>query len=112
MAQGEIWWVDLGEPQGSEPGYHRPVIVLQCDALNASRIATLLCVPLTSNLKWASFPGNVLLTALNSGLDRDCVAMVSQPVTLDKRRLQQPAGQVARRQLLAIFDGLDRVLGR
>ena len=70
ISQGEIWWADLGEPIGSGPGYRRPVVVVQCDALNQSRVSTVVCVPLTSNLKWADAPGNVLLTARATGLSK------------------------------------------
>jgi mRNA interferase MazF len=62
VSQGEVWWADLGEPRGSKPGFRRPVLVVQGDALNRSRIATAVCVALTSNVKWASAPGNVLLS--------------------------------------------------
>ena len=88
IGQGEIWWADLGEPVGSAPGDRRPVLVVQCDAFNRSRISTMLCVPLTGNVKWADAPGNVLLTAHDTGLDR------------------------ARRKLDLVFAGIDVVLGR
>ncbi len=68
VAQGDIWWADLPEPTGSGPGFRRPVVVVQGDAFNASRIATVVCVPLTSNLRWAAAPGNVLLSARLTGL--------------------------------------------
>lgn len=112
IAQGEVWWADLGEPIGSAPGYRRPVLIVQCDAFNRSRIATIVCVPLTSNVKWADAPGNVLLTARQTGLDRDCVANVSLIVAIDRTQLTERAGQVARRQLELVFAGVDVVLGR
>ncbi len=62
VLQGEVWWADLGEPRGSKPGFRRPILVIQGDGLNRSRMATVVCVALTSNLKWASAPGNVLLS--------------------------------------------------
>ncbi len=68
IAQGEVWWADLPEPSGSGPGFRRPVVVVQGDALNRSRVATVVCVPLTSNLKWATAPGNVLLPSSVTGL--------------------------------------------
>ena len=71
ISQGEIWWADLSEPTGSGPGYRRPVVVVQCDALNQSRVSTVVCVPLTSNLKWVDAPGNVLLTARATGLSKE-----------------------------------------
>ena len=112
IAQGEIRWADLADPVGSSPGYRRPVLVVQGDALNASRIATALCVPLTSNLKWAEAPGNVLLPARETGLDRDSVANVSLLVAVDKAQLEERAGQVPRRTLERVLAGVDVVLGR
>lgn len=112
VGQGEIWWADLGGPVGSAPGYRRPVVVVQCDAFNRSRIATALCVPLTSNLKWADAPGNVLLRAAATGLDRDSVANVSLTVALDKAQLAERAGRLSRRQLELVLAGIDVVLGR
>lgn len=76
IAQGEVWWADLSEPAGSEPGCCRPVLVVQGDALNQSRIATTICVPLTSNLEWGEAPGNVRLEAKTTGLSKDSVANV------------------------------------
>lgn len=87
IAQGEVWWADLAEPVGSAPGDRRPVIVPQSDPVNRSQIATVVCVVLTSNLRWSGAPGNVLLTTRQTALDRDSVANVSQLVTIDKRRL-------------------------
>src|SRR3546814_11406287 len=74
IAQGEIWWADLGDPVGSEPGYRRPVLVVQCDRFNNSRIATVVCVTLTSNLRLANATGNVRLTARQTNLEKDSVA--------------------------------------
>ena len=76
ITQGDVWWADLGEPAGSEPGFRRPVLVVQGDAFNRSRIATVVCVVLTSQLKWADAPGNVLLSARATGLPKDSVANV------------------------------------
>jgi len=112
VSQGEIWWADLAEPLGSAPGYRRPVLVVQCDAFNRSRIATALCVPLTGNLKWANAPGNVLLGARATGLDRDSVANVSLVVAVDKAQLTEQAGKISRRKLELVFAGIDAVLGR
>lgn len=87
IAQGEVWWTDLASPAGSGPGYRRPVLVVQGNALNQSRIATVICVPLTEDLKRAKAPGDVLLGAAVSGLPRDSVANVSQIVSVDKELL-------------------------
>jgi mRNA interferase MazF len=110
--QGEIWWADLGDPLGSSPGYRRPVIVVQGDAFNRSRIATAVCVPLTSNLKWADAPGNVLLDARLTGLPRDSVANVSQIVTVDRDMLIERVGKLSEKKLGLVLAGIDVVLGR
>jgi len=112
IAQGEIWWADLGDPVGSEPGYRRPVMVVQCDAFNRSRIATVLCVPLTGTLKWAEAPGNVLLPATTTGLDRDSVANVSLTVAIDRAQLTERVGGVEKRLLDRVLSGIGVVLGR
>ncbi len=112
IRQGEIWWADLGEPTGSGPGYRRPVVVVQCDALNQSRISTVLCVPLTSNLKWADAPGNALLAVRATGLSQDSVANVSLIVAIDRHQLTECVGKLSRRQLELVLAGIDIVLGR
>ena len=112
VSQGEIWWADLGDPLGSSPGYRCPIIVVQGDAFNRSRIATAVCVPLTSNLKWAEAPGNVLLDARLTGLPRDSVANVSQIVTVDRDMLIERAGKLSEKKLGLILAGIDVVLGR
>ena len=112
IAQGEVWWADLAEPIGSAPGYRRPVIILQSDPLNRSQISTVVCVVLSSNLRWSIAPGNVLLTAKQAGLDRDSVANVSQLVTIDKRQLIDRAGKLPRKQMESIFSGVDLIMGR
>lgn len=112
IAQGEIWWADLGEPAGSAPGWRRPVLVVQCDAFNRSRIGTVVCVPLTSNLKWADAPGNVVLAAGTSGLKRESVANVSLIVALDRTVLTERVGRVRQRKLDLVLAGVDVVLGR
>lgn len=112
ISQGEIWWADLGEPIGSGPGYRRPTIIVQCDALNRSRVGTVVCVPLTSNVKWANAPGNVLLSAKSTGLSKDSVANASLIVAIDKRQLTECVGKLPRRQLDLVLTGIDVVLGR
>ena len=110
--QGEVWWANLGEPIGSEPGFQRPVLVVQCDAVNRSRITTVVCVPLTSNLKWAEAPGNVLLKAGATGLPKDSVANVSLIVTLAKEELTERIGKLPPGHLTAVLNGIDTILGR
>lgn len=112
IGQGEIWWADLPAPRGSEPGFRRPVLVVQGDALNSSQIATVICVPITSNLKWADAPGNVFVRARQSGLPKDSVANVSQIITLDRATLTERAGRVPRAVLIRVLEGIDIVLGR
>ena len=112
ISQGEIWWADLPTPVGSAPGFRRPVVVVQGDALNRSRLATAVCVPLTSNLRWADAPGNVLLAARTTGLPRDSVANASQVVALDRSLLDERAGRLPRAKLELLLSGLDVVLGR
>ena len=112
IAQGEVWWADLTEPTGSGPGFRRPVVVVQGNPLNRSRIATVVCVPLTSNLMWVGAPGNTRLSARATGLPKDSVANVSQIVALDRSLLTERARQLAPRQLAQILHGVDVVLGR
>jgi len=112
IAQGDVCWADLAEPVGSGPGFRRPVLVVQGDAFNRSRVSTAVCVPLTSNLKWAEAPGNVELPAKSTGLTKDSVANVSQIVTIDRDLLTERVGRVSKKQLELVFAGLDLVLGR
>jgi mRNA interferase MazF len=103
---------ELGLPGGSEPGFRRPVVIVQGDALNRSRIATVVCVPLTSNLVWADAPGNVLLAGATTGLPKDSVANVSQVVTLDKTVLTDRVGKLSRAKTELLLAGIDVILGR
>jgi mRNA interferase MazF len=112
ISQGEIWWAELPPPAGSEPGYRRPVVVVQGDALNRSKIATAVCVPLTSNLRWADAPGNVLLPARSTNLPKDSVANVSQIVALDRTVLTERVAKLSRAKLELLLSGIDVVLGR
>ena len=112
ITQGEIWWADLPEPVGSGPGFRHPVVVVQGDALNRSRLATVVCVPLTSNLKWAGAPGNVYLSEDETNLPKPSVANVSQVVSLDKRLLTERVGKLSEESLDTVLAGLDLVLGR
>jgi mRNA interferase MazF len=112
ISQGDVWWADLPAPSGSGPGFRRPVVVVQGDPLNRSRIATVVCVPLTSNLVWADAPGNVLLTAETTGLPKDSVANVSQVVTLDKTSLTERVAKLSRAKVDLVISGIQVVLGR
>ena len=112
IAQGDVWWADLGDPAGSEPGFRRPVIVVQGDSFNRSALRTAVAVPLTSNLRWATAPGNVRLSARATGLPRDSVANISQLVTLDKSVLTERVGKLSATKLELVLAGIDTVLGR
>jgi mRNA interferase MazF len=112
ISQGEVWWADVPPPAGSEPGFRRPVVVVQGDALNRSRIATVVCVPLTSNLKWTDAPGNVRLNARATSLLKDSVANVSQILTLDKSFLTECVGKLSTAKVELVLSGIDVVLGR
>ena len=112
VGQGDVCWAKLAEPKGSGPGFRRPVVVVQGDALNRSRIATVVCVTLTSNVKWSAAPGNVTLSASATGLPRDSVANVAQIVTLDRVELTERVGKLSRSKLELILSGIDVVLGR
>lgn len=109
--RGEIWWADLGEPDGSEPGFRRPVLIVQRDAFNQSRLRTVIAVILTANLKLVDAPGNVLIPARASGLSKDSVANVTQVITVDLDFLTEHAGRVRGRLLEDIDRGLRLVLG-
>lgn len=112
VSQGEVWWAEVPDPVGSGPGFRRPVVVIQGDALNRSRIRTVVCVPLTSNLKWADAPGNVPLAPHATGLPKESVANVSQVVALDKSTLVKRVGKLPRAKVSLLLSGIDIVLGR
>lgn len=112
ISQGDIWWADLPEPAGSGPGFRRPVVVVQGDAFNRSTLQTVICVAVTSNLRWAEAPGNVLLKTRATNLERDSVANVSQIVTLDRTSLTERVGRLSRPKLDLLLSGIETVLGR
>lgn len=111
VERGQVWWADLGEPGGSEPGFRRPVVIIQSDAFNQSRIRTVIAVALTGNLRLIDAPGNVLIPAKAAGLPKDSVANVSQVVTLDRDFLGDLAGRLKGQLLTDIDHGLRLVLG-
>ena len=112
VAQGDVFWADLPEPIGSGPGLRRPVLIVQGNAFNRSRIATVVVVPLTSNLRLANAPGNVSLRARVTGLPKDSVANVSQIVTVDQDLLTERVGKLPRAKLELLLAGIDVVLGK
>ena len=112
ISQGNVWWADLPDPTGSGPGFRRPVVVVQGDSLNRSQIATVVCVPLTSNSRWAKAPGNVTLPSRLTGLPKDSVPNVSQIVTLEKSLLTDHAGTLPRAQVALVLSGINVISGR
>ncbi len=110
MERGDIWWAQLPDPVASEPGFRRPVVVVQSNAFNRSRIRTVIAVVVTSNLSLAEAPGNVLLLSSESGLPKDSVANVSQIITLDRDFLTEKCGRVPSRLIRSIDEGLRLVL--
>jgi mRNA interferase MazF len=110
MHRGEIWWASLGEPEGSGPGYRRPVLIVQSDEFNRSRINTVIVAVLTSNIALAQAPGNVLIKARHAGLAKDSVVNVSQVITVDKQRLTEKVKKVEPSTMAEVDDGLRLVL--
>lgn len=106
----EVWWADLDEPRGSEPGFRRPVLIIQADSFNRSRLRTAIAVVLTSNTRLLSAPGNVLLAAQATGLPKDSVANVAQVVTLDEDFLTERTGRIAPKLMARVDAGLKLVL--
>ncbi len=112
ILQGEVWWADLPDPAGSGPGFRRPVVVVQSDAFNKSAIATVVCVPLTSNLKWAAAPGNLRLSKRSTGLPKDSVANVSLITAIDKEILSKRTGKLSASKLDLLLSGISLVLSK
>ena len=110
MQLGEVWWADLPEPTGSGPAYRRPVVVVQSDDFNRSRIQTVVVVAVTSNMRLAAAPGNVGIGRRGTGLPRESVVNVSQLLTLDKRILTEKAGRLSAATIREVQDGLRLVL--
>jgi len=110
IQRGEIWWASLPEPARSEPGYRRPVLIIQSDDLNRSRIVTVIALVITSHLRLAQAPGNVFLPRKLTGLPRDSVANVSQLVTVDKAFLTDRIGVLSQNVIDQIEGGLRLVL--
>jgi mRNA interferase MazF len=110
MRRGEIWWASLGEPQGSGPGFRRPVLIVQSNEFNESSIRTSICAALTSNMRLAEAPGNVRVTGRASGLSRESVVNVSQLITLDKQMLTEKVGRLPAESLRDVDAGIKLVL--
>jgi len=109
IRRGEIWWASLPVPSGSEPGYRRPVVVVQSEAFNRSRIQTVIVAAVTSNLRLALAPGNIR-PSRRAGLPRDSVVNVSQLLTVDRSFLREKAGKLSASEVTALGEGLRLVL--
>jgi mRNA interferase MazF len=110
VERGEVWWADLGMPRGSAPALRRPVVIVQSDRFNASRIANAIVVAVISNLRLAAMPGNVSLPNVLSGLPYDSVANVSQVATVDRDDLVERVGSLPEALRHQIDEGLRLVL--
>lgn len=110
IRRGEVWWADLEDPRGSEPGSSRPVVIVQADSFNRSAIRTVIAVTLSTNPALAEMPGNVRIQATASGLPRDSVANVTQIVTIDRAFLRDRVSKLPKRILSEIDSGLLLVL--
>ena len=111
MQRGDICWADLGEPLGSEPGFRRPVLVVQDDEFNASRLATVIVLSLTSNLDLRRIPGCLFLTAQETGLAKDSVVNATQIRSIDRARITEQVGRLDAQTLFMVDGCLRRVLG-
>lgn len=110
MVKGEIWWADLPRPSSSGPGFRRPILIIQSDAFNRSKINTIICTVITSNMKLANAPGNVLLPKGVSNLPKESVINVSQIITIDKSFLTECVGAVSKGCLRKVEDGIKLIL--
>jgi mRNA interferase MazF len=111
VRRGEIWWADLGEPMGSEPSLRRPVLIVQDNQYNRSRIATVIVLSITSNIKLADMPGNILLGREDSSLPKESVINISQIATIDKSWLENKVGYISQALMEEVDHGLGLVLG-
>ena len=111
MIRGELWWADLGIPFGSEPGYRRPVLILQNDFFNKSKIDTTIIIPLTTNLLWADAPGNVFISKEESKLNKDSVIAISQIEVIDRQRLIERISKIDRAIIELVENNIMFVLG-
>lgn len=110
MRRGEVWWADLGEPRGAEPGMRRPVLIVQDYLLTQSALGTVMVAPITSNIRRAEAIGNVLLQPRDSGLDRESVVLVCQVTSVDKAFLTELVGSLPSRARKAVDAGLGLAL--
>ena len=110
MQRGEIWWSTLSDPTGSEPGYRRPVLIVQSDTFTRSTIKTVICAAVTSNLQLAAAPGNIRVAARSSGLPRPSVLNVSQLAAIDRTFLKERVKTLDAQTMREVDEGLRLVL--
>jgi len=110
VSRGEVWWVDFGDPAGSEPGYRRPVVIVSSNRFNASRIKTVIVTAITSSLRLAQAPGNVELASGTANLPKASVVNVSQTMVIDRRRLSDRCGSLDLANMSKVDQGLRLVL--
>ena len=110
IQRSEVWWAELADPRGSEPGYRRPVLVIQADSFNRSRLPTVICVALSSNLRLLDAPGNVLLSTKETGLPKDSAVVVTQVLTLDEDYFSKRSGKIRPRLMAQVEAGLKLAL--
>ena len=110
MIRGDIWWVDFGEPLGSEPGWRRPAVIVQSDEFNKSDMNTTVVIPLTTNLRLAEFPGNVLLSKQDSKLSKDSVAVTPEITVIDRIRVGEHVSVLPRASMTSISEGIRLLL--
>jgi mRNA interferase MazF len=111
MIRGDIWWADFGIPFGSEPGFRRPVLIIQSDSYNKSLLNTIVVIPLTTNLLLENAPGNLLIEREESGLSKDSVIVVSQIYAIDRHRLIEHVSMISKNTLIDVEYGIKMVLG-
>jgi mRNA interferase MazF len=111
MTRGELWWADYGIPYGSEPGYRRPVIIIQNNLFNNSKIKTTIVVPLSTNLLLADVPGNIFINKKDSGLTKDSVIIISQIGIIDKERLLEKVSKINRETVEKIENNIMYIIG-
>ena len=111
MNRGDVFWAELGEPLGAEPGFRRPVLIIQSDSFNLSRLATVIVMSLTSNMLLKKIPGCVFLSAAETGLPKDSIANATQLRTLDRERLDEHVGQLDGAVMMTVDNSLKSVLG-
>jgi len=110
IKQGDIFWVDLGKPSGSEPGYRHPHLVIQNNVFNRSRINTVVVCSLTSNLQRAHSPGNVMLNKGEANLTKQSVINITQIFTVDKRDLVEKIGSISSERMTQVLEGIELLI--